>query len=203
MKNIIAYELFESAGRGTLIVVDVQPAYDKFFDTTRYVTFIEESVSKYDKILYLFNGPELGYENEDEIKYWLLENGVSETSVEQIEFFDKGYGWFRYCMDEGYTEEITSLVKWMYQNGKMSLEEMERQDWYDAMDEYPEIEKIKDMVHDDPLYLPEHLFAKLKNTNSTIDIIGGMAMECLKEVEIILMALDKNYNLIKKYVYGA
>ena len=50
-----------------LIVVDVQPGYedDIDFDIKEFCEYLNEQ----EKILYLFNGPDLGYEDEYEISY--------------------------------------------------------------------------------------------------------------------------------------
>jgi len=41
----------------------------------------------------------------------------------------------------------------------------------------------------------------LKKYGTKIILCGGGIRECLKEVEIALMALDKNYNILTKYTY--
>jgi len=50
-----------------LIVVDVQPGYEDYidFDIEEFCEYLNEQ----EKILYLFNGPDLGYEDEYEILY--------------------------------------------------------------------------------------------------------------------------------------
>ena len=66
------FYLTESSSR-QLIVVDVQPAYKKYisFNVGKFITEIK--AKDYNKILYLYNGPDFGMDSEKEIKEWLYE----------------------------------------------------------------------------------------------------------------------------------
>jgi hypothetical protein len=65
--------LKESNEGRTLIIVDIQPTYKSFltFKLSHFIDFLKES--NYKTYLYLYNGPEMGFENENEIKQWLIE----------------------------------------------------------------------------------------------------------------------------------
>lgn len=39
------------------------------------------------------------------------------------------------------------------------------------------------------------------SNKSNIILLGGGINECLKEVEIALLSLDKNYNIMNKFTY--
>jgi hypothetical protein len=56
------------------------------------------------------------------------------------------------------------------------------------------LENASDMIN-----IPD-LMDFLKNY-SNIVLTGGGIDECLKEVEIALMSLDKNYNVLSEFVY--
>ena len=52
--------------------------------------------------------------NEDSFKEWLIDLGIDEDVVYNAVFFDKGYAFFRYCMDSNISEEsIVNLIKFM------------------------------------------------------------------------------------------
>lgn len=59
-----------------IIVVDIQPSYIDYinFDIEDFTNWLNKN--KNSKILYLFNGKELGYEDEYDIKNWLYDNGL-------------------------------------------------------------------------------------------------------------------------------
>jgi hypothetical protein len=53
-------------------------------------------LTKYDNILYLYNGPDtVGDDTEQEIAMWLTENNLDEETLLDIDFHDKGYAFFR------------------------------------------------------------------------------------------------------------
>ncbi|NPV13085.1 MAG: hypothetical protein HPY57_15065 [Ignavibacteria bacterium] len=54
-----------------IIIVDIQPSYriHMNMDMTDFTEWLNHH--KYLDILYLYNGPDLGYEDENEIKDWL------------------------------------------------------------------------------------------------------------------------------------
>ncbi len=68
---------------------------------------------KVDFILFLFNGPDLEFPDEDELKQWYYENGLKEEVIHSSDYYDKGYAFFRYCMDSDIKHEDTvKLVKY-------------------------------------------------------------------------------------------
>ena len=101
----------------TLIVVDVQPEYaDYIGDVSPYIEEIN-NYGDYDEVLVLYNGEEtLGMIPEWEYRQWLRDNGVDEDALDEITLYDKGYAFFRFCMDSGIDDEVTSnLVRYMYE----------------------------------------------------------------------------------------
>ncbi len=68
----------------TLVIVDIQPAYEKHihFKLSSFINFLLES--NYKNYLYLYNGPELAFESGDEIKQWLIEHSeYDEAFIEK------------------------------------------------------------------------------------------------------------------------
>ena len=186
----------------TIINVDIQPEYESGFShfTNEWIEFLNNS-NENNNIIFLFNGPELGFPSESEYINWLYEQGINEDVIDNATIFDKGYAYFRYCLDEGIDEDqIANLVKFMIDNDINDSRDIDEDFWSKFIDQYGN-EDIKDLMEfsDDALYIPE-LMDFLKN-KSNIVLTGGGINECLKEVEIALLALDKNYQILSKFTY--
>jgi hypothetical protein len=100
-----------------LIVVDIQPTYNPYFNfnLSEFIEYLNSDL--YDIILYLYNGKEFGYEDNNEIFYWLIENGLNDELEYRITFFEKNYGFFRDFMDSGYQEDdIVNIGKYLIEN---------------------------------------------------------------------------------------
>jgi hypothetical protein len=203
--------LFENAGinivdESNLISVDIQPAYENAFSFNIYafVEFLNNNFDTLNTLTFLFNGPDLGYPNENEYKDWLIEIGLNENIINSSYFYDKGYAFFRYCMDEGIDdEELVDLIKYMISYNINDSRDIDEKMWNNFMLEYNyDQSDIRDLleVADDMINIPD-LMDFLKNYSGKIILCGGGIKECLKEVEIALMALDKNYNILTKYTY--
>lgn len=186
----------------TIINVDIQPEYKSGFKyfTDKWINFLNNN-NQNNNIIFLYNGPELGMISESDYINWLFDNGINEEVIEDATFFDKGYAYFRFCMDEGIDQDqIVNLVKFMIENNINDSREIDEDFWDKFTEEYGD-EDIRDLMEfaDDCISIPD-LMEFLKN-KSNIILTGGGIDECLKEVEIALMALDKNYNIIKEFTY--
>jgi hypothetical protein len=78
---------------GTLIVVDIQPEYEKSFgfSMNEFIDFLLHS--RYEQIYYLYNGKDtLDMSTEGELIEWLLENAgysdKAESKINDIRFYD-------------------------------------------------------------------------------------------------------------------
>lgn len=186
----------------TLVSVDIQPGYVKNirFNIQNFMTYLNSNAGNYKNVLYLFNGPDLGLESEQEIKYWMLEHGLEEETLDYIEFYDKGYGWFRSCMDSGYGDILMDLLLYMYKKKVDNTEEMKEKDWEFLIKKNSDMIEFRKFVEGEGgVYFPD-VFEILKNLTK-IDIIGGAQEECLAEVIVMLDVLNKKYNLIHKWIF--
>lgn len=176
-----------------LVVVDIQPTYEKsvlhFLDD--FIQFLNEN--DFAKVLYLFNGPELGFEDERELSFWLMENGLDEEKIEEFEFFDKGYAFFRGWMDTGVDEDdIIEVGRYMYKN--------DIRDSRDVAEEVYEKMGLEELIDkDDSIYIPD-VIDELKKLSRPL-LCGGGKYECIREVELLMKIIKKPYKLHKKFIY--
>ena len=109
--------------------------------------------------------------SEQELIWWFIENGLDENVIEQSRFYDKGYAFFRYCMDEGIDDDdIVALIKYMMNHNITDSREIDEEMWREFMFENNvEESEIKDLleVSDDMLSIPE-LMDYLKNYGGKI-----------------------------------
>ena len=189
--------LFEGSNT-VLLNVDIQLEalpYIKGFDINDWVRMLNKNASS--DIIFLYNGYDtVGQVKEADYKYWLIyELGIEESIVENALFVDKGYGFYRSCMDQGIDDDVLlRLLKFMYEN-----------DIYDSRDLNEEDidEDMKEILEVDPIYIPRDLIEFLKRNimSSNIILMGGGLDECLREIELSLMMLDKEYRVDRRFVY--
>lgn len=188
------FNLLESMN-GSLVVVDVQPSYKKYihFNIFNFVQFM----SKYSRILVLFNGPELGMENQEEILWFYLENGFPEEEVHKLTFFEKGYAFFRDLIDACWArEDILKIIKFMIKKNYYDIRQLTEND----IKALKISELTMDVLENHGFYIPE--LRKILPTWNKSDICGGGFQECLNEVILLSEALNLKMNLIKEFVYG-
>lgn len=200
-ENII---LENGAGGGHLVIVDVQPEYyDGFqywFD--EFINYLNKNYTKFNRITMFYNGPELGMINHHEYINWLHEYGLKNKVIDYINFQDKTYAFFRYCMDEGVDEDnIVNLVKFMYENDINDSRDLTEEFWSAFIDEYGD-DDIRDLLEfsDDAINIPDLMY-NMREYGDDIILCGGGVDECMKEIEIALKALGKHYNVFDKFTY--
>ncbi len=201
-KNLIKESNFNNK---TIINVDIQPEYKYYigFNLKDWASFLNENSEK-NQIIFLYNGYEtLGMITEYEYKNWLYDLKIDEYVIDNAIFYDKGYAFFRYCMDNDiYEENIVSLVKFMIRHNMNDSRDIDEEMWDSYMSETNHnTQDVRDLLESssDMINIPD-LMDFLDNY-SNIVLLGGGLNECLKEVEIALMSLDKEYQIIRKYTY--
>jgi len=189
----------------TIINVDIQPEYKNYisFNLNEWVNFINTNAVVND-IIFLYNGAyTLGMIDEYSFKEWLIDLGIDEDVVYNATFYDKGYAFFRYCMDNSIDEDnIVDLVKYMIKHDINDSRDIDEDMWNDYMEETNHSqEDVRDLLEnaDDMINIPDLMDFLKKYSN--IVLTGGGINECLKEVEIALLSLDKPYNTLSKFVY--
>jgi len=196
----------ETVGK-TFVSVDIQPEYENGFDFQLY-TLVEFLNTHYDdmaQLVFLYNGHEtLGMIREMDYKMWWLENGLREDIVDSAIFYDKGYAFFRYCMDSGLDHDVTvNFIRFLYENDIRDSREMDRNMWAKYLRQYRRTDKKE--AHEllassaDCVNIPD-LMDFIKRFSNLV-LTGGGINECLKEVEIALQALNKSYKIFSKFTY--
>lgn len=200
--SIINEEKYNSK---TIINVDIQPEYESAisFRLGDWVKFINQNAAQ-NNIIFLYNGADtLGMISEGEYINWLYELGIDGDVINNSTMYDKGYAFFRYCMDSGIDDDaIVDLVKYMISNNINDSRDIDEDMWNQFMEETNHTrDDVRDLLEfaGDMINIPD-LMDFLKRY-SNIVLTGGGINECLKEVEIALMALDKNYTVNSKFTY--
>lgn len=189
----------------TIINVDIQPEYKEYFtfNLNQWVNFINKN-AEHNDIVFLYNGYDtLGMIEEYSYQEWLIDLGIDEDVVFNATLYDKGYAFFRYCMDNSIDEDnIVDLVKYMIRHNINDSRDIDEDMWNNYMEETNHDQQdVRDLLEDagDMINIPD-LMDFLKRY-SNIVLTGGGINECLKEVEIALLSLDKNYNTLSEFVY--
>jgi hypothetical protein len=191
----------------TLINVDIQPEYLKgiHFNLYQWVDMINKHKGK---VIFLYNGYDtMGLISEDEYKIWLYELGIKESIVYgSAILYDKGYCYFRSCIDANINDQaIVQLVKFMIENNINDSRYITPNFWKKFINKYKDDDystgELKDLLEmsDDCINIP-NLMDFLRKYNNIL-ICGGGQNECLKEVEIALMALDIPYTSLNEFIY--
>lgn len=197
----------QSYGGKTFISVDIQPEYspDHAFSMESYTTFLNENYDDFQNLVFLYNGAEtLGMIPENEYRAWLFSNGLEERVLDGAKFYDKGYAFFRYCMDSSIDQTaVANFVRFMYENSVRDSRDMTREMWAKYLREYRRTDRkeVYELLKhsSDCVHIPD-LMDYLKRFRNIV-LTGGAINECLKEVEIALQALKQPYQIEQKYTY--
>ena len=191
----------------TIINVDIQKEYEEYFtfDITKWSSYINDSYNNNNEIIFMFNGSETTPDMKDisDYKIWLKSIGISDDVLSDAIFYDKGYDYFRYCIDENIDEDkIVELVRFMFENNIKDTVNFSKKHWnlYQTLTKYNNNE-LRDLLEnsDNFMILPDMLNF-LKDTKNII-LLGGSEIECLKEVEIALKALDIPFKKEKEFIF--
>ena len=190
-----------------LITVDVQPFYHNWHKTLtpKLIEYINSK--NYDNILYFFNGEDMGIpDNLYSIQEYLSEWGLDDDKLEDLYFIEKDYSFFRGWMDGGIDDGfIVYIVKYMIKvdlNYSRDIHELDLKYLVEKFykDKIENLEDIWDTINTDPIMIPNWDYSKLQEFDQ-YDLAGGGKNECLKEIEILLQALDLKYVVLNNLTY--
>ena len=115
-----------------LVVVDIQPEYMGGIDFLgEFVEFLNDNYDEISSITFLYNGYDtLGMVREDDYKFWWIEYGLDESIVYESRFYDKGYAFFRYCIDSDIDDDTTTnLVRMMIEKDINDSRQLDEEFW--------------------------------------------------------------------------
>ena len=148
----------------------------------------------------MWNGPEINGCDENEYKYWLIEElNFTEDEIDQFEFYDKEYGYIRELIDSGCDEiDITNVVKFMIDKDITDASEINLEEYKSIHGEDSAFDFLD--ANRGSIGLSDNLLNYLSYQNNIL-LLGGNKYECLKEIEIFLDALEKKYQIVNQFVY--
>ncbi|MDD5152014.1 MAG: hypothetical protein PHC28_16295 [Flavobacterium sp.] len=171
-----------------LIVVDIQPEYQRFCKKLITKKFID-IINNQKNIIWFWNGEDYTNDTKEKLINWLNDFDID---TDHIIFIEKGYGFFRDWMDMGIdSSTIISVIR------EMVLKKVTNSDDLDP--EY--IDKITDgATHISNIYLPNISISMLKKLSGAY-ICGGGKNECLWEIELLMNAFNIKYTELKDFIY--
>ena len=181
-----------------LIVVDMQPAYNsyctKILNNPKFVDLLRTQK----RILWFFNGEDLGMDSQNDVVDWLIENDIDEDIINKIEFKEKVYGYFRSWMDSGVSDRvILKVIRLLVMNHENDVRDLDIDLLQQELgDDFDEIENLID----DAIYLPDIAIKELRSYSGAY-IVGGSKSECLREIELLMNAFNIRYKEIKEFIY--
>ena len=199
----IEHKLVEGTGKA-LVITDIQPAYQDYitFDISEFTTWLNKNADQFTEITFLYNGSDLGYEDDYVIQQWLVEHGLDEHLIGHIDWFEKNYGFFRAAMDNGAEHgDIVDIITFMIDNDITDSREIVNNDKLTfELEEFSNKMGVETLL-EDGIYIPHDLLEILKNVGNTILNVGGGKDECLAEVEIIQDINKQSHSRINEWIY--
>lgn len=192
-------EILAEARKGSVIVVDVQPAYSSYIN---FAPELMNFLNNQKRILMLVNSDEDGL-TEDSIpdieQYW-EEDGFNDWN--KVKLIDKGYGYLRSWMDQGVSENvIIKTIREMYKQRVTDSRELFENSNNPAEDFAKFIgPEFEDWMIDEAISI-EWISVKLLKSFSNSYIVGGGKNECLKEVELLMSAFNIRSTRINKFIF--
>jgi len=205
MKNLRTYEAYrrEKYKNKRLIVVDIQPTYriHMNMDMTIFTRWLNRH--DYFDTLYLYNGPDMGMEDEYEIKEWLLDYDLDSDIARDMLFFERGYAFFRDLMDDGVDDDnIVKIGKYLIDSRIQDIRELSEE----QQEELSKLTGLDTHYLDGSymFYIPElkdELVSFLRGSDKKPLCIGGGEYECYKEVILLLQMLDYEWDEESQFIY--
>lgn len=196
-----------------IVCVDIQSQYvpSMKFKISEFGNFINQNAFD-NRIFLLYNGEDLAMTDEDSYKEWLVsECGVRDEAIDNIVFYEKNYGFFRVCLDEGIEEDDLVIIgRYMYQNNINDSRFLEENDITNLRKLFAEhngrTESLEKFIaiaieEEEPFIIPELLeFLDGQNLNN-IQLTGGHRGECLAEVQLAIKILGISFKPIIEFQY--
>lgn len=186
-----------------LLIIDIQNTYKKYI-SNHIIDNLPQYTSQFDTVFYLYDNMN-GESFYDEILEEWTEN---ESFIESLNQRTKNYGFFRSFMDVGIEDnEIVALIKFMIDEKIFDSRYLRDPENPELMEKF--IEKFKGYEFMNlskwehyPLFIPDDLVNMInEDIRDGVTLVGGGTSACLKEVELLLKALDVSYTVNHEFTY--
>ncbi len=190
-----------------LIVVDVQPAYERWITPKFHPGYLATVMNQHrGPVLMFVNADEQGLteDTKESVFQWWYEYGLDEETWDSPNFtyYDKGFGYLRDWMDAGKSPRaIIQAIRFMFQ-----MKEYDSRSFFDEYDEevgerFMEIigDEWSPWMEDSPLIVNWVGIDLLRRHSGYI--CGGGRDECLREVTLMMNAFNIKYKLLEGFVY--
>jgi len=200
-------EFINEANLGTnILVVDVQPAYDRWCG--KIAPGVADLLNRHKGKKYvLYNAQDVGVEDtEGQVAEYLYEQGLDhDVMMDGIEYFEKYYGFFRSWMDADVPEAaIIRVIRAMVQQRKRSSDELDLHQLFTEREyqlAFPKGPGGYFSPEDDPIHMPDFIgIAKLRQMQPFL-MCGGGRDQCLREIELLCNAFNIRYKRIDGLIY--
>lgn len=184
-----------------LLVVDVQPAYDRW--CSKVAPGIATLLNSHSGDRYcLFNAEGLTDDSKQSVAAYLSENGVTNDALGSINFVEKSYGFFRSWMDQGVTERIIiKTIRAMVQNRVHDSRDLDINKVLTPYEQKRGLDVWGVSWDDEGIYMPDFMPISLLKRMSPFLMCGGAREQCLREIELICNAFNIRYKRIDTLIY--
>lgn len=184
-----------------LLVVDVQPAYDRWCRkiTPGVVNLLNSHIGNK---FCLYNAEGLTNDSKDTVIEYLSEYGLTEESVDSIKFFEKSYGFFRAWMDQDVPERIIiKTIRAMVQHRVNDSRDLDVNTVLTPYEQERGLKLWKIDWDNEGIYMPDFMPISLLKQMSPFVMCGGAREQCLREIELLCNAFNIRYKRIDALIY--
>ena len=194
-------DLVEANLGANILVVDVQPAYDRW--CSHITPGIAQLLNKHTGGRYcLYNAEGLTDDTQQGVAMYLSENGMTEEAIDGTKFIEKGYGFFRNWMDAGVTERIIiKTIRAMVQNRVHDSRDLDVNKVLTPYEQERGLKPWKVDWDNEGIYMPDFMPISLLKQMSPFLMCGGAREQCLREIEILCNAFNIRYKRIDSLIY--
>lgn len=185
-----------------LLIIDIQNNYKQHIG--HYViNNLPEMASKFGTVYYLYDNI-----NGEEFHDQLLEEWIdNESFINSLNIRSKNYGFFRDFMDTGIDiDEMVHLIKFMLEEKIYDIRDCQNSDNPELTQKFEEKFKNYEFFNlkfdSHSFWIPDDLVKFLQEDISDgVVLVGGGLEQCLREVELLLQALEIDYTIDHSFTY--
>lgn len=195
------HNLFEANLSTNILVVDVQPAYDRWCG--KIAPSVANLLNKHNGDKYcLFNAEGLTDDSQQSVAMYLSEQGMTEEAIDGTKFIEKGYGFFRAWMDQEVPERIIiKTIRAMVQNKVHDSRDLDVNKVLTPYEQERGLKLWKVDWENDGIYMPDFMPISILKRMSPFLMCGGAREHCLREIELLCNAFNIRYKRIDALIY--